>query len=99
VLRSDGIEVGDMSQGPGFFFVDLRHVVTDDLDLHDDEMRFRGVIKLMRTHSFLNTVRLKGNEPSKGLRKQQSRTPGRIASPLPFATSLLFESWKRVGGN
>jgi len=30
-----------VSQRPGFFFVDLCHVVTDDLDLQVDWMRFR----------------------------------------------------------
>ena len=37
----DGIQAGDVGQRPGFFFVDLCHVVTDDLDLHADGMRFR----------------------------------------------------------
>ena len=54
-----------MSQSPSFFFIDLRHVVADYLDLQEDEMRSRVGVGLMRTYSFLNAVRLEGSEPSK----------------------------------
>jgi len=53
-----------MSQRPGFFFVDLCHVMTDNLDLHTDEMRFRRCEKTVGTHSFLDTIRLEGCKPS-----------------------------------
>jgi len=45
VLCDHRIQAGDVSQRPGFFFVDLCHVVTDDLDLHTNGMRFRDVIR------------------------------------------------------
>ena len=33
-----------MSQGPSFLFIDLRHVVTDDLDLHANAMRLSDLM-------------------------------------------------------
>ena len=65
MLRDDRVEATNMSQSPSFFFIDLRHVVADYLDLQEDEMRSRVGVGLMRTYSFLNAVRLEGSEPSK----------------------------------
>lgn len=58
VLSDDGIQARDVSQGPGFLFVDLCHVVTDHLDLHEDRIRFTGETMLMGTHSSLDAIRL-----------------------------------------
>ena len=41
VLCDHGIQAGDVSQRPGFFFVNLCHVMTDHLDLYTDWIRLR----------------------------------------------------------
>ena len=53
VLCDNGIQAGDVSQSPGFFFVDLCHVVTDDLDLQADWMRFRWCNRMWGLTPFL----------------------------------------------
>lgn len=68
VLGDDGIQARDVSQGPGFLFVDLCHVVTDDFDLHEARISFTDSTRLMGTHSSLDAIRLKGREPSRGSR-------------------------------
>jgi hypothetical protein len=53
----------------------------------------------METYSFLNTIRLEGSEPSEASVSHSREQLSGSALLLPFTTSLLFESWERVGGN
>ena len=92
VLCDHGIQAGDVSQRPGFFFANLCHVVTDDLDLRTDGIRSMWCVKIDWTHSFLDTICLEGCKPSDASYSRLSETNIRVASLLPFATNLLFES-------
>ena len=64
MFRDDGIQARDVSQRPGFFFVDLCHVVTDDLDLHAGVIRLEGSTGAVGTYAFLYTIRLEGSKPN-----------------------------------
>ena len=92
VLCDHGIQAGDASQRPGFLFVNLCHVVTDDLYLRTDGMRPTWCVEIHWTYSFLDTICLEGCKPSDASYSRLSETNIRVASLLPFATNLLFES-------
>ena len=93
MLCDHGIQAGDVSQCPGFFFVNLCHVVTDDLDLHTDRMRFRWRDEADWTYSFLDTIRLEGSKPDGA--SCESTTRIKVQGCITRLTSLKANGIKK----